>query len=318
MKRLLVLCAVIGILIVGTFVWWQNGRVAANSQDTSEKLFIIPQGSTVREIGNSLKKENLIRDPVVFFLYVKQQGKDRDIQAGDYRLSSSMNLEQLVDSLTHGTLDKWVTFPEGLRAEEYSEILQKEFSTYDESWNEVLLAQNGYLFPDTYLLPVNSTRDIVLNTLTNNFYTKVAPLQLTRDSENLEEVIIVASLIEREVKKDSEKPIVASVIYNRLEEGMALQLDATVQYALGKSNNRAKWWTQVTGDDLKTTDSAYNTYLNPGLPPSPISNPGYESIKAALNPAQTEYFYYISEDNGTSHFAKTLDEHNANIRKYLD
>jgi UPF0755 protein len=318
MKRLMVFGVVLAIILFGAFLWWQNGKGAANIDDKSEKLFVIPPGSTVREIGNSLKKEGLIRDPVIFFLLVKQQGKDRDIQAGDYRLSASMNLDKLLDSLTHGTLDKWVTFPEGLRAEEYAEILKKEFSTYEPSWDEALLSQNGYLFPDTYLIPVNATEDIVITTLTNNFYTKVSPLNLTKDSPNLSEIVIIASLIEREVKKDEEKPLVASVIYNRLEEGMALQLDASVQYALGKSNNRAKWWQPVTGDDLKETVSAYNTYANPGLPPTPISNPGYESIKAALNPAKTDYFYYISEDNGTSHFAKTLQEHNANIRKYLD
>lgn len=318
MKRLIVLASVILVIVVGVFVWWQNGIQGVNTKDTSDKLFIIKPATSIREIGNNLKQEGLIRDPVVFFLLVKQQNKDRDIQAGDYRLSPSMSLEKVVDSLTHGTLDKWVTFPEGLRAEEYAEILQKEFNTYDPSWGVALLGQNGYLFPDTYLIPVNATKEVVLTTITNNFYTKVAPLGLTQTSKNLREAVIVASLIEREVKKDDEKGIVASVIYNRLNAGMPLQIDATVQYALGKSNNRSKWWQKVAGEDIKSTLSPYNTYLNVGLPPAPISNPGYESLKAALNPAKTDYFYYISEDNGTSHFAKTLQEHNANIRKYLE
>lgn len=317
MKRLTVFISVIVLLFLAVLIWFQLGKQAVNATDTSSKIFVIPPGATVREIGNKLKSEGLIRDPVVFFLYVKQQGKDRSIQAGDYRLSPSMNLEALLKELTHGTLDKWVTFNEGLRAEEYAEILKKEFKAYNPSWDALLAQENGYLFPDTYLLPVNSDINIIIAAMKKNFYSQVEPLGLTETSPNLVETVIVASLIEREVKKDEEKALVASVIYNRINAGMPLQIDATVQYALGKSSGRSKWWQPVTAEDLGRIDSPYNTYQNTGLPPTPISNPGLASIKAALNPSNTDYFFYISEDNGTSHFAKTLEEHNRNIERYL-
>ena len=314
MKKLTVLVVVLIVLAVGLFIWWSNGLSAVDPKSLQHKIFIIKPGTEVREIGFSLKKEGLIRDPVIFFLYVKRRGLDKSIQAGDFRLSPSMNLAKIINELQHGSLDVWVTVPEGWRAEEIADILQKDLPSYDPSWRSSLDSHEGYLFPDTYLIPRDAQISTIISLMTDTFYAKVKDIGLTRTSSNLDRVVIIASLIERESRNDSEKRTVSSVIYNRLEEGMPLQIDATVQYALGKRGD--KWWTQPSALDLKI-NSSYNTYINIGLPPSPISNPGIAALAAALNPAKSTYLYYIHDNQGQVHFAKTLDEHNANVSKYL-
>lgn len=238
-----------------------------------------------------------------------------NIQAGSYKLSPSMNLQEITDTLKHGTLDVWVTFPEGVRAEEVADILSKNIGGVDDAFRQKLIANEGYLFPDTYLIPRDANADLIIRMMRNNFDKKTASLPVASNTSKLGEDVIIASLIEREAKNAQDRPLVSSVIHNRLEAGMPLELDATVQYALGKTEG--KWWKQVTSDDLKI-NSSYNTYKNAGLPPTPICNPGLSSIKAAENPANTNYLFYVSDKNGNLHFATTLDQQNANITKYLD
>lgn len=308
------------LLIMGIglgFIWWNNGTQAVNRKDTSQKIFVIPRGAVIREIGNSLKKENLIRDPVVFFIFLKLQGKDKNIQAGDYKLSPSMSLGKLVETLNHGTLDTWVTFQEGMRAEEFAKILKDNVKNYNDEWPAKLALYEGYLFPDTYLIPKDADIDRVISIMRNTFFSKVSELGLSKDSPNLNKIVIVASLLEREARGD-EKPTIAGIINNRLANGIPLQIDATVQYAKGYDVRAKTWWPQITLDDYKSVISPYNTYLATGLPPHPISNPGLASLKAALNPASTDYIYYLHDSKGKIHYAKSLQEHERNVRKYLE
>ncbi len=317
MNRLLVLVTLLVLIGGGGFFWWKNGEMPVNASDKKERLFIIEKGKGVREIANSLKEEKFIRDPIVFFLFIKKEGKDKEIQAGDYRLSSSMNMQQIVDELTHGTLDVWVTFPEGLRAEEYDEILKESnLKSYDNTWKMILVKNNGYLFPDTYLIPKDASIELIASMLQNNFNKKISEIGLNENSKNLDEIVKVASIIEREAKFENDKQVTASVIYNRLKIGMALQVDASVQYAYGYQKDTNSWWKKLSGSDL-AIDSPYNTYKNIGLPPKPISNPGIVSLKAAAFPHSTSYLYYVSDNKGKLHFAKTLQEHSSNIKKYL-
>lgn len=301
------------LVIVFCFFWWNRGISAVNSKDTSEKVFVVEKGAGVRAIANKLKEQGLINDPIVFFLYIKKNGADKDIQAGSFKLSPSMNLEKVLSVLSHGTLDIWVTVPEGMRAEEIADILQKEIPSYDESWREQLVVQEGYLFPDTYLISREADVETVLSTFRNNFDKKVADVGIS-DQQSLKKLVIIASMIEREAITDEEKPMIASVIANRLTRGMALDIDATLQYAKGKVGS--KWWTVPTGAD-RQIDSLYNTYEYPGLPPGPISNPGIEAIKAAATPATSTYYFYIHDNDGKVHFSKTIEEHQKNINKYL-
>lgn len=316
MKRIVALVVVLVVIIFGLLLWWTNGMSVSDTNDKTSRRFLILPGVTVREIGTNLKKEGFIKDPVVFFLFVKLNGFDRGIQAGDYQLSPSMSLQELTNALNHGVQDIWVTFPEGMRAEEYAVILSNKIPSYDPSWEALLKAENGYLFPDTYLVPRDATIEQVILQLKDIFYKKIGDLGLSRDSSNLSKIVITASLIEREAKTDQERFVIAGIINNRLSDGIALQIDATLQYINGFDEQKNRWWGSVEATDKKL-DSLYNTYLYTGLPPGPIANPGLESLKAAANPADTSYYYYLHDSSGKIHYARTLAEHNENVRKYL-
>jgi UPF0755 protein len=227
-----------------------------------------------------------------------------------------MDLPKIMDTLGHGTTDIWITVPEGYRAEEIAAILKKNIPFYKESWVEALKNEEGYLFPDTYLIPKDADIATIISIFTNNFYTKIGTIGLTKDTPGLAKIITEASLIEREAKFEEDRPNVASVIANRLNIGMPLQIDATVQYIYGYNQRTKKWWNQPDASQLKIP-SLYNTYVHPGLPPAPICNPGLSAITAANNPSRTNFLYYVNDSSGKLHFAETLSEHNKNINKYL-
>lgn len=314
-RKVIVLLGIIGLILLGALLWWKNGLTPANANNRSSKIFLVQKGSNIREIANNLKKEGLIKDPVVFFLLVKQLGIDNKIQAGDFRLSPSMNAQKIAESLTHGSLDVWITIPEGKRAEEIAEILEDTMPLYNESWRQTLIQYEGYLFPDTYLIPRDANIEYVVELLRNTFDLRFATVQNTTNLTQ-EQIVILASMIEREVKHQEDRPIVSSVIHNRLEIGIPLQIDATVQYALGYHAGGRTWWKKgLTRDDLQI-DSLYNTYKYPGLPPGPISNPGLSVLQAAANPANTDYLFYITDRSGINRYTRTNEEHNANIKKY--
>ncbi len=315
MRKIVALGAIVLILLFSYF-WWRNGNSPVNPQDKSTKLFVVEKGAGVRAVANDLKSAGLIKDPIVFFLLVKKEHKDMSIQAGDYRLSSSMNLEKILDTLTHGILDIWVTVPEGKRAEEIADILKEKIPTYDESWRKELVKNEGYLFPDTYLIPKDATVDQVISIMRNAFTTRVKEAGINPDDPQLSDKVIIASIIEKETKYPEDMPTVSSVIQNRLDSGVALQVDPSVAYALGRQANGKFGKAELTYDDLEV-DSPYNTYKYPGLPPGPISNPGIAAIQAAFHPASTDYMYYLTDKDGHLHAAKTLQGHQANINKYL-
>ena len=316
MKKIYIVLVILIVFIITTFLWWQNGLKAADSNNKTPKIFIVKPGEGVREIANHLKTQGLIRDPIVFFLLTKQTGVDKKIQAGDFRLNPSMKALDIAEGLTHGTLDIWVTLPEGLRADEIADILKEKMPTYEESWREQLQENEGYLFPDTYLIPRDADAAMVITLLKNTFEARYETLDTTNSNLSKEQIVIIASLIEREARHDEDRPLVASVILNRFDIGMKLDLDATIQYALGYQTSEKRWWKKsLTLADIKL-NSPYNTYKVNGLPPTPISNPGIASLKAAVNPADTNYLYYITDGNGVNHYGKTLEEHNANIQKY--
>lgn len=316
MKRLIILLIVVLLFLGGTVLWWKNGSGAQNPKNQTSQIFVVTRGAGVREIANSLKAKGLIKDPIVFFLQTKRLGLDKELEAGDFRLSPSMDLNTIIQNLTHGTLDIWVTIPEGLRAEEIAEIFKKNIPSYKPEWTEALATREGYLFPDTYLIPRNADINLVISLLNNNFNKKYSSINSGKSGLSQKEIVAIASLIEREAKFSSDRPLVASVILNRLKIGMKLDIDATVQYALGWEEDKKTWWKKnLTNDDLKIS-SPYNTYRSASLPPTPISNPGLSSLLSVTNPSKTNYFYYISDKSGNLHFATTLKEHNANIEKY--
>jgi UPF0755 protein len=315
MKKVLVLLIIGVFFVAAALLWWTNGTSAVDKNSTAPQTFIIPPGAGMKQIANQLKEQNLIKDPTVFYFLVKQLGIEKKIQAGSYRLSPAQSAEEIARSLTVGTEDIWVTIPEGKRAEEVADILEKSLPTYDESWREQLIVNEGYLFPDTYLFPKEAGIDMIINTMRGTFENRYSTIQ-NKTNLSKEEIVILASMIEREARHDVDRPIVSSVMHNRLAEGMPLQIDATVQYALGYDRGEGTWWKKgLTYDDLRIS-SSYNTYENAGLPPGPISNPGIAVLEAAANPSDTNYLFYITDKTGTNRYARTNDEHNANIKRY--
>jgi len=321
MKKVTVFFSLTGIAFFVIFLWWHNGLQAINTTDKKVQIFVVEKGQGIREIANKLKKEGLIRDAVVFFLLVKKEGLDGKIQAGDFRLSPSQTALDIAENLTHGTLDIWVTIPEGKRAEEIADILAVKIPIYTVSWKTRLAQNEGYLFPDTYLIPKDATIDLVISLMKNNFEKQFSQITITNKNFTKSDIVTIASLVEREAKHAEDRPLVASVIENRVKIGMAIQIDSTIQYALANTRctrepKTCVWWPKnLTTEDMSIS-SLYNTYKNPGLPPTPIANPGLASLKAAASPAKTDYLYYISDKKGVNHYATTLEEHNANITKY--
>ena len=317
MKKLIVFAILIIVIAVGGLLWWYRGIQPFNRDDTSYRIFVVEKGAGVREIANKLKREQLISDPVIFFLLVKNLGLDQKIQAGDFRLSPSMPASEIALALTKGTLDIWITIPEGFRADEIADLLQKKIPTYDESWRAILSEHEGYLFPDTYLIPRDADKELIVEIFRNNFSAKFEDIYSEDKTELTEkEVVTIASLVEREARHPEDRPLVASVMLNRLAIDMKLDIDATIQYALGKSRDGKTWWPSITQEDYQNVRSVYNTYRNAGLPPTPIANPGLASLEAVIYPAKTKYLYYVSDKEGNNHYAETLEEHNANIKKY--
>lgn len=319
MKKSSIIFFIILFLVLFFYLFFKQGTLPVNKNNKSTKIFVITPGQPLQKIIDNLEKEELIRSKIVFFLVVKQLGIEKNIQAGDFRLSQSMNAYEIANNLTHGTLDVWVTIIEGLRKEEIAEILSKKFNISQTEF--IKLAKEGYLFPDTYLIPKNADSKMIINILKNNFNNKFnqnLKKQAEKKGLTVDEVVTLASIVEKEAKHKQDKKTVASILLKRLKNDWPLQVDASIQYALGYQINEKNWWKKnLSLDDLKI-DSPYNTYKNKGLPPGPICNPGLDSIIAVIeSDINTPYWYYISDKNTNMHYAKTLEEHERNIEKYL-
>ena len=265
-------------------------------------MFLIKQGEPLNLIVNNLASEGLIRNKIVFYLIVKKLGIERKIQAGDFRISENMSAQEVASNLTHGTIDIWLTLIEGMRKEEMAQIISK---TLDIPEIEIIrTTKEGYIFPDTYLVPRTATAEIVLSIINKNFESKFdEKLHTQAKNKKLTEkqVLILASLVEREARQSSTREKVAGIILKRYLADWPLQIDATVQYVLGYQPNEKSWWKkELTEDDLKI-DSPFNTYKNKGLPPEPIANPSLSSIKAVINANEnTPYWYYLTDKNGVT------------------
>jgi UPF0755 protein len=317
MKRVFIpfLLVIIGLIMGG--IWWINGNSPANSGDKKVYTFVVSRGEPVREIARRLKEEEFIKSSVVFFLLTNfVLDIDQKIQAGDHRISPSMTATEVARALTTATNDVWVTVVEGQRGDEIADTLKENIPSYEESWRAALNDNEGYLFPDTYLVPKDADIEQVIAIFRNNFDSKYATIDTSKTKFSKDEIVTIASLVEREAKHDEDRPLVASVITNRLRIGMKLDIDATVQYVLGYQEDEKDWWKKaLTFADLEVR-SPYNTYRVAGLPPTPIANPGLAALKAAVNPAKTDYLFYLSDKEGVNHYAETLDEHEANKEKY--
>lgn len=298
-----------------------------NSNSQEKVIIQIDQGATVEQILTKLVDQGVIQEKWLTYvkLYLRQKDLAAKLQAGTYELPKNLSIKEVIDSLQNGkNPDIWVTIPEGLRKDEIADILNRELTkvdttdfskeeflrlTTDKAYIQTLgLKVNisdleGYLFPDRYAFPITTKTSDTINKMVKNFITKVG----TADTYDQ---IILSSIIEREGYTNKDRPVIAGIFLKRLDEGWLLQADATLLYPI------KDWKHEITDVDKKSS-SSYNTYKRPGLPPTPICNPGLESINAVRNYEKTPYYYYIHDDNAIVHYGKTLDEHNANINQYL-
>jgi len=314
MKRIILVFLLVMVFIV-VLVFWFYSNIQPASGDKNFGSFVIAKGSSASQIGNKLKSSGFIKNALSFKIYVQFTGQAGKLQTGEFRLSPSMNLFETVKTLFKGPVELWVTIPEGLRREEIADRFAKTLSRDQSFVDEFLTVSKGaegMLFPDTYLFPKDASASGIVSRMTKTFDMKTADLS-SPAGLTFNQRIVLASIIERETKTPEERPIVAGILINRFNVGMPLQVDASVQYAVGAPSN---WWPILSADDLKI-NSRYNSYKFAGLPPSPIASPGLSSITAAFTPVGSDYWYYIHDSDGLIHYAKTLSEHNDNVGKYL-
>jgi UPF0755 protein len=319
-------------LLIGGYLWWGKNSRAASLSEVGVR-FVIPKGWSATQIGNSLHDKDLIKNPLAFKIYVQLTGKARDLKPGEFTLSSNMSLISIIEKLMQGPDELWVTVPEGLRREEVVEEFIQDLEmdgTYASEFREQFLSfsteQEGFLFPDTYLFPRDVEASMVVRKMSDTFNEKIdgeIADGIEVSKYNMNQLITMASIIERESRDNSERPTVSGILWKRLEtDGWLLQADATVQYAV--ANSRCSrlgtkcddWWPILTRDDLEI-NSPYNSYKFKSLPPAPIASPGLGSIEAAVFPSTSSYWFYIHDPDGEIHFAETISEHNSNVRKYL-
>jgi UPF0755 protein len=287
----------------------------------------IKEGSTLNQVAQILEEKGIIDSALVFKLYVQQKGKEKNLQPGKYDLLTGSDYDTVLEKIT--TPEKVVTYkftiPEGFNVEQIKErILQEVPFIESDELDEAMKAENylevydfldqdtnsleGFLFPKTYEITADYTEKNIVEMLLTQFQVETQSLdwETTGDLSKYD-IIKIASLIEREAYIPEERELISAVIHNRLKIGMMLQIDATIQYALGKPGN---WWPIINLSDYKL-NSPFNTYVISGLPPTPICNPGLASIKAALKPADADYLYYVVVDENTHEhkFSTTFEEH---------
>jgi len=308
------------------------------SDDPTSITFIIESGETAIGIGERLQEQGFITDAALFRRFLQYNGLDASLEAGEYQLRRNMTMREIAESLQHSrVVDVAITIPEGWRAEQVADLLTAE-NIMDGSVflaavrqgdviNHPLLADRpaganleGYLFPETYRLPAQATPEDLLMRMLDTMQARL-PIgwesMAAAQGLSLYEVLTLASIVEREAVVPAERPTIASVYLNRLKEGMYLQADPTVQYAMGYQPDSGLWWkTPVTLEEYENVNSPYNTYLYPDLPPGPIASPGVSSIAAVLQPAQTTYFFFLGRGDGSHIFANTFGEHEQNIQLY--
>jgi UPF0755 protein len=332
--------AVVGVGL-GIYFFFEVGARPSNNADLVR--FTIKPGENFNDVTQSLYDTKLVRNTVVFRLRARMLDAEQRLQAGDFFLRRNMTIDEILETITNARLvERRVTVPEGLRLEQIAQLL-KEKGWNSEKFIELVrkgdfpqfsflkdkpqgASVEGFLFPETYTFTAGMSEEDIVETMLKQFgeqyNTKLR--EKAGKSIGIYKIVTMASLIERETAKADERAIVSSVFYNRLWGDMPFQTDPTASWArdtelFKKDVSFSRWWRAPTKEDLNI-DSPYNTYKYKGLPPGPICNPGLASLIAATEPATTEYLFFVAtgDKEGSHAFAKTLEEHNENIKKYLN
>ncbi len=326
---LVVILAVCGAGAAGAFLLYSRMHAPFRGYPGPDLLVDIPPGEGTRAIGQRLTEAGVVRDPLTFRVALKVSGNARGLKAGEYRFDRPMSMLDVIDKIARGDVDVLsITFPEGLTIAEMAAIFEARgfgpASTFISAANDPSAIQavdpsakdlEGYLFPDTYALARRAPPLQAVHAMVERFQQVLTPqVRAAAEAQGLtvRQLVTLASIVEKETARADERPLVAAVYSNRLKLGMGLQSDPTVIYALQQGG---KFTGNLRRDDLRL-DSPYNTYRYAGLPPGPIAAPGKASLEAAANPAAVDYLYFVSRNDGSHEFARTLDEHNRNVQKY--
>ncbi|MDP1721794.1 MAG: endolytic transglycosylase MltG [Candidatus Gottesmanbacteria bacterium] len=324
----------VGILI-GVSVWWvffgpayresRTGVFAVPPQSNAAGTFDVPAQRERLDIAKKLSQEGYIRNATAFRVLMWVFARDKGIVPGGYRLDPAMTAWAVMKKMTGEPQLVWVTTWGCLRKEQVGEMIAPKLGWTGEqlvSWNAVYNENKpewaeGVFFPDTYLLPKDEPVEAVAKRFIDNFNAKLSPILGEYVKQNIKWTtgLKIASLIQREAAGPEDMNLIAGIIWNRLNTGMKLEIDATMQYTKGKKSD-GSWW---GGVDLaeKRKDSPYNTYLHKGLPPKPICSPGMDAIRAVLEPEETECLFYLHDRNKQVHCAVNYEGHLNNIKSYL-
>lgn len=334
-KFFLWIAAVFLVVGSGLLWYWDQQVETGRGEQKTEQIFTVNKGEGAKMIAQALESAGLISSRFAFLYYIMRSNFEDQIQTGEYRLSGTMTIPDITERLIAGKVippGVRVTLPEGFTAAMMAERLTREglpgeaflaiVTNPYPKWRERYAfltdiptgkSLEGYLFPDTYIFPREATGELIVNELLKTFEKKARPLFATYQGKtqlNTYQSLTLASMIEEEGKNTEERRMISDIFLKRISIGQPLQSDATVNYVLGTSKM------QPTLKDI-ATDSPYNTYQNPGLPPTPITNPGLDSIRAALDPIPNEYYYFLNNlTTGETVFSRTFDEHVANRGKH--
>ncbi len=330
MKKLITFIGYLIIALLILFLYLDHQANKPFSQSKEIKIFVIEKGEGLKKIGEKLENEGLIKDKNIFILYSFLKNLRKNFLPGEYELQKNMSLKRIIEILTSPRKEKKITLIEGLNVNEIASYLEKEKivkkddflekikdvdffkERYEFLKDEKIKSLEGFLFPDTYYFFENSKSEEVILKMLDNFDKKISQLknEIDKQKKTIYEIVILASIIEKEVRFKEDKYLVADIFYRRLKANIPLQADSTINYFTGKKLR------QATAEDIKI-DNPYNTYKYKGLPPGPISNPGLDSILAAIYPQKNEWWYFLNREDGTTIYSKTLKEHNLNKAKYL-
>ncbi len=332
--------AVFSLVVLPALIYvYYNIAVNRPSQIGKELTFEIEKGQGISAISRNLASVGAVNSEFLFKSYVVLNELDTNIQAGIYTIKAGSNVKDIAALFQHGTLDTSITFVEGWRIEEFARKATSVFGNVDyTTFVKEASESEGLLFPDTYVFSSNVTTSEVVDHLEEMFNKKadsvVTPYALEKIGLTKDQVLSLASIIERETRDDADRAIVAGILIKRWKEGMKLEVDATTQYVAAPlrfgckltnidvcpSEGIAKdinWWPHDLTLAELAIDSPINTRKNLGIPAKPISSFGLSALKAVLEYAPSDYYFYINDSTGKTHFAKTLKEHEANIKQYL-